>query len=218
MFSQAEENYIKTIWHLQQLQQKVSTNSLAERMQTKPASVTDMLKKLEAKKLLHYEKYYGCSLTTDGKRIALSIIRRHRLWEFFLSEKLGFAWDEVHAIAEQLEHIQSAELTVRLDAYLGHPRFDPHGDPIPDASGELQPREQFLLAEWPAGKPAIICAVQNHDASFLELLGQKSLDIDTHLIVQKRYAFDQSADLLLASGQVVQISAAISNNIYVKAD
>ena len=216
MFSPAEENHIKSIWHLQQMHKKVTTNLLAERMQTKPASITDMVKKLEAKKLVHYEKYYGCSLTPEGRKLALGIIRKHRLWEYFLSEKLGFAWDEVHAVAEQLEHIDSPLLTQRLDAYLGHPSFDPHGDPIPDEGGNLKQQAKQLLAEWPVGKPGTICAVENHDASFLEMLAQKSLDIGTVLQVKSRYAFDQSADLKLKDGSMVTVSSAIAKNIYLK--
>ena len=133
----SEENYIKTIFHLQKEASQVSTTELAGALQTKPASITDMMKKLKQKKLINYKPYYGFRLSAEGKRVALGIIRRHRLWEFFLAEKLDFKWDEVHDIAEQLEHVSSKKLTDKLDAFLGYPKFDPHGDPIPDQFGNM---------------------------------------------------------------------------------
>lgn len=133
----SEENYIKAIFHLQKESQQVSTLQLAGKLQTKPASVTDMMKKLKNKKLLNYKPYYGFRLSAQGNRVALGIIRRHRLWEYFLAEKLAFRWDEVHEIAEQLEHVSSKKLINNLDKYLGHPKFDPHGDPIPDQNGNM---------------------------------------------------------------------------------
>jgi DtxR family Mn-dependent transcriptional regulator len=136
-YSISEENYIKAIFHLQKQTAQVSTQELSGALQTKPASVTDMLKRLKTKKLLNYKPYYGFRLSAEGNRVALSIIRKHRLWEFFLAEKLDFSWDEVHEVAEQLEHVSSAKLIDKLDAYLGFPKFDPHGDPIPDQHGNF---------------------------------------------------------------------------------
>jgi DtxR family transcriptional regulator, Mn-dependent transcriptional regulator len=136
-YTVSEENYIKAIFHLQKETAQVSTMELAGALKTKPASITDMMKKLKLKKLLNYKPYYGFRLSAEGNRVALGIIRRHRLWEFFLAEKLKFKWDEVHEIAEQLEHVGSKKLTDKLDAYLGHPKFDPHGDPIPDKFGNM---------------------------------------------------------------------------------
>lgn len=136
-YSVSEENYIKAIFHLQKETPQVSTLQLAGKLQTKPASVTDMMKKLKNKKLLNYKPYYGFRLSAHGNRVALGIIRRHRLWEFFLAEKLAFRWDEVHEIAEQLEHVSSKKLINNLDKYLGFPKFDPHGDPIPDQNGNM---------------------------------------------------------------------------------
>ena len=159
-FSTSEENYIKTIFHLQNGQNTVTTNELAERLRTKPASVTDMMKKLKAKKLLHYQPYQGFRLTNEGKKVALDIIRRHRLWEFFLAEKLKFKWDEVHAVAEHLEHVSSKKLIDKLDEYLGYPKFDPHGDPIPDSLGKMENNEQITVAFLDlgalSGLPAIL--------------------------------------------------------------
>ena len=136
-YTTSEENYIKAIYHLQKQASQVSTKELAGALQTKPASVTDMMKKLKTKKLLNYKPYYGFRLSAEGNRVALGIIRRHRLWEFFLSEKLDFRWDEVHEVAEQLEHVSSIKLIEKLDSFLGYPKFDPHGDPIPDQHGNF---------------------------------------------------------------------------------
>ena len=136
-FSVSEENYIKNIYHLQQQSELVNTNSLANKLQTKPASVTDMLKKLQIKNLLDYKKYKGFRLSAKGNKAAINIVRRHRLWEYFLVAKLGFEWDKVHAIAEDLEHVSNQELIQKLDSFLNHPQTDPHGDPIPDGDGKM---------------------------------------------------------------------------------
>src|SRR6185369_11437299 len=151
-YSTSEENYIKTIYHLQTGQNSVSTNALAEKLSTKPASVTDMMKKLKTKKLLHYQPYQGFRLSNEGKKVALDIIRRHRLWEYFLAEKLKFNWDEVHVVAEDLEHVSSKKLIDKLDEYLGFPQFDPHGDPIPDSFGKMKTNQQISVLDMPMNK------------------------------------------------------------------
>ena len=160
-FTTSEENYLKAIFHLQEKEGTVTTTALAERLQTKPASVTDMMKKLSGKKLLHYKPYYGFSLSPEGKRIALSVIRRHRLWEFFLAEKLKFGWNEVHELAEELEHVSSKQLIDRLDQYLGFPQFDPHGDPIPDSKGKIKNMSRIALTQLPLHQQAEVCQVTN---------------------------------------------------------
>src|SRR5829696_2815514 len=152
-FSTSEENYIKAIFHLQNGQNIVTTNALAGRLKTKPASVTDMMKKLKAKKLLHYEPYQGFRLSHEGKKVALDIIRRHRLWEYFLAEKLKFKWDEVHAVAEDLEHVSNKKLIDKLDEFLGFPRVDPHGVPIPDANGKIEISRNIPLTELALNRP-----------------------------------------------------------------
>ncbi len=215
MFSVAEENYIKSIYHLQRSGYNVSTNELASHLQTKPASVTDMLKKLQAKNLLHYEKYYGFKLAPDGRKLALSIIRRHRLWEYFLVEKLGFGWEEVHDIAEQLEHVQSAELTDKLDVFLGHPRFDPHGDPIPDQKGKMESQKLICLLDAPLGKQLIVAAVQNQSVELLEMLKAKRLAIGTKLIIKKRFAFDESMEVKLSGNDVFSLSDKLGREVLV---
>ncbi|MEO6814216.1 MAG: metal-dependent transcriptional regulator [Ginsengibacter sp.] len=143
--SESEENYIKSIYNLQEKTEKVNTNTLAAYLDTSAASITDMLKKLKSKKLIEYKKYYGFKLNTSGIREALKIIRRHRLWEFFLVEKLGMEWEKVHSIAEELEHVSSIELITKLDQFLGKPKIDPHGDPIPDEKGIMPVLNQTAL-------------------------------------------------------------------------
>src|SRR5215211_7781138 len=168
LYSQSEENYLKTIYHLQVGNDAVTTNALAEKLHTKPASVTDMMKKLNAKKLLHYKPYYGFYLSTEGKKIALNVIRRHRLWEFFLAEKLKFSWDEIHEVAEELEHVSSKKLIDKLDEYLNFPQFDPHGDPIPDSKGKMKAASEVPLTTLAINQLAEVRRVANQSAEMLE--------------------------------------------------
>lgn len=205
---------MKAIFHLQEDGSNVSTNALAERLNTKAASVTDMMKKLSAKGLLNYTPYYGFSLSAEGKKTALFIVRRHRLWEFFLSQKLGFSWEEVHQFAEELEHVSSKKLIDRLDEFLGFPPYDPHGDPIPDSKGKVQLRDKLCLTLLPAGKPAEVCQVTNQSAEMLELLKHKNIGIGTVLEVKKYFPFDQSIELKIKT-KTVTISEPLAKNIFV---
>lgn len=213
----SEENYIKAIYHLQEEGGTVSTNELAEKLCTKAASVTDMMKKLSAKKLLHYKRYHGFALSAEGKKAALFIIRRHRLWEYFLSQKLGFDWEEVHQIAEELEHVSSKSLIDRLDKFLGFPAVDPHGDPIPDSRGRIAQRNNLSLDLLPKNKPGIVCQVTNQSADMLELLKHKNIGIGTKLEVKKHFPFDQSIELRIKR-QAVTISEQAAKNIFVTYD
>jgi DtxR family transcriptional regulator, Mn-dependent transcriptional regulator len=213
-FTTSEENYLKAIFHLQEKEGTVSTNALADKLQTKPASVTDMMKKLNAKKLLHYKPYYGFSLSNEGKRIALFIIRRHRLWEFFLSEKLKFDWNEVHLLAEELEHVSSKQLIDRLDNYLGFPQFDPHGDPIPDQKGKMKNLNKVSVLELPFNQTAEVRQVTNQSKEMLEILEHKNIGIGTRLEVKKHFHFDHSVELKVKS-MTVTISEQLAKNIYV---
>lgn len=215
-FSIAEENYIKAIWHLQQTDSNVTTNELAAELSTKPASVTDMLKRLKEKKLLNYEPYYGVKLNAEGKKLALNIIRKHRLWEYFLVEKLKFNWDEVHAIAEELEHVSSPELVKRLDDFLGNPRFDPHGDPIPDHSGKMESINQISLHELKEHTAAIVTGVGDQSSSLLELLNRKNINIGTKLEIKQRNSFDASVEIKLRNQPLVTISEQLAKKIFVK--
>ncbi len=217
MSSLTVENYLKTIYHL--LEQEpggVSTNALAAALNIRPATVTDMLYKLSQARLVRYEKYHGVTLTEKGKKSALEIIRRHRLWEVFLSQKLGFSWDQVHEMAEQLEHIHSDELIDRLDKFLGYPKIDPHGDPIPDRKGKMLPRELISLSELAAGKPGLIAGVTAHTPSFLQYLEKNGLSLGTEVEVTERYAFDRSANVKIHRKRIVHLSYEVTRNILIK--
>lgn len=216
-YSTSEENYIKAIYHLQK-EGSVTTNELAAELQTRPASVTDMMKKLRTKKLVHYEAYKGFRLTPDGRKLALIIIRRHRLWEFFLAEKLKFSWDEVHAVAEDLEHVSSKKLIDKLDEFLGFPRYDPHGDPIPDASGKIETSKQVCLADLPLNKTALVCYVSDQSTEMLELLSHKKIGLGTRLEIKKKFNFDQSLEIKVRQQTATTISGDLAKNIFVKYD
>jgi DtxR family transcriptional regulator, Mn-dependent transcriptional regulator len=213
-FTTSEENYLKAIFHLQEKEGTVTTNALAEKLQTRPASVTDMMKKLNAKKLLHYKPYYGFSLSAEGKKIALFIVRRHRLWEYFLSEKLKFDWNEVHMLAEELEHVSSRQLIDRLDKYLGHPQFDPHGDPIPDNKGKIKSMNKVSLLDLPLHQPVEVRQVTNQSKEMLEVLEHKNINIGTKLEVKKHFHFDHSIELKIKNSTVT-ISEQLAKNIFV---
>ena len=190
MNSQSEEDYLKALYHLEMEFDSVSTNSIADYLDMKPSSVTDMLKKLAEKKFINYQKYKGTSLTNKGKLIALSIIRKHRLWETFLVDKLGFGWDQVHIIAEQLEHIKSEELIENLDNFLGNPKYDPHGDPIPNKDGEIEKMNQKLLVELKASQKGIITGVKKGTASLLNYLDKEKVKLGDSIKVIEILEFD----------------------------
>jgi len=215
-FSTSEENYIKAIYHLQEQDGTVTTNELAGKLQAKPASITDMMKKLKLKKLVNYQPYQGFRLTAEGNKVALGIIRRHRLWEYFLAEKLKFNWDEVHEIAEDLEHVSSKKLIDKLDEFLGSPKFDPHGDPIPDANGKLEAGKKIALIDLPINKPAIVSQVTNQQPELLDLLKHQNINIGTKLEVKKKFAFDKSVEIKINKLPVITISEQLAKNIYVK--
>ncbi|NCT95260.1 MAG: metal-dependent transcriptional regulator [Chitinophagaceae bacterium] len=215
-YSAAEENYIKAIYRLQDHAAMVTTNALADALQTKPPSVTDMLKKLKAKKLLNYEPYKGVKLSAEGKKVALAVVRKHRLWESFLVSKLQFGWDEVHEVAEELEHITSKKLIDKLDAFLGFPRFDPHGDPIPDSQGRITIQPQVRLTELPLHQSAEISAVGSQSPALLELLKAKGLQLGTRLDVRKIFSFDRSLDIRIKQQASVNISFELASVLFVK--
>lgn len=216
MHSYTEENYLKAIYRLSNKTDKgVSTNSIAERMETKASSVTDMLKKLSDKKLINYKKYQGVTLTKKGKQVAVSIIRKHRLWEYFLVEHLNFNWDEVHPVAEELEHIKSDLLIERLDEFLNYPKYDPHGDPIPDKEGNFPIPSRIKLTEMAKGKKSVILGVMENAASFLQYLDKLGLNIGTEVKIVEKHDFDNSLDLLINNDQTVHISQEVARNIFV---
>ncbi len=214
--SHTEENYLKAIFKLFEQQEKaVPTNAIAAEMNTSAASVTDMLKKLADKNLTYYEKYRGVTLTDEGNRIATRLIRRHRLWEVFLVEKLDFSWDEIHVLAEELEHINSEKLTNRLDAFLGFPKFDPHGDPIPDEEGNFVLRRQVLLSELKA-QQSIIVGVNEHSSAFLQQLDRLKLVLGAKVEILEKFDYDGSLHIRINGTTEQTISGKVAQNIYVK--
>lgn len=217
MLSLTEENYLKGLFHLtygQNIKKQAGTNELAAHLGVKPASTNDMLKKLKEKKLVNYEKYGKIQLTVKGKNIALEIIRKHRLWETFLYDKLGFSWDEVHDVAEQLEHIQSEQLINRLDKFLGFPKLDPHGDPIPNEKGEMLFEERKTLSQIKIGKSCKMVAVKDNTASFLKYVAALGLGISDNIKVISRQDFDNSMEIEIA-GKKFNVSHKFSESIYV---
>lgn len=212
----AEENYLKTIYHLSEEGKKsVSTNDIATTIQTKPASVSDMLRKLGEKEVIQYRKYYGLQITELGKRLALQTIRKHRLWEVFLVDKLHFAWDEVHEVAEQLEHIHSPLLIERLDAYLNYPKFDPHGDPIPDEYGDVRSRPRVALNDMNIDQSGQIVAVKDSSAAFLRYLDKVGAYIGARIKVLDKVEFDGSVEILVDQKKTLFMSKDVANNILV---
>lgn len=214
--SSSEENYIKTIFQLQVNEEMVCTNEVAAVLQTSAASVTDMLKKLKVKKLLVYEKYKGFKLTNEGRKIALMVLRKHRLWETFLVKVLHFSWDEVHEVAEQLEHIQSQQLIDHLDDFLGNPAFDPHGDPIPDAAGKIPFQSQMNLNKFPMNTQGEVTAVGSQSPDILSLLEHKKIKIGVRIKVLQHFAFDNSIEIHVNKNDIVHISSQLAEQIYVK--
>ncbi len=212
----SEENYIKAIFHLGVDGIKaVSTNAVAEQMSTKPSSVTDMMKKLAEKGLVNYKKYRGVSLTERGRKMALSIVRKHRLWEVFLVEKLDFNWDEVHEIAEQLEHVSSEKLIDKLDALLGFPDYDPHGDPIPGKNGQIKKREKELLSQMEVNSSSICVGVKDSSVAFLRFLDKNKISLGNNIRVLEIEEFDNSLHVLIED-RPLHLSQMIASNLYVK--
>lgn len=216
MLTHAEENYLKAIYHLSQTEDEgISTNAIAQKVDTKASSVTDMIKKLSDKKLIKHQRYKGVFITDLGKFTAKMIIRKHRLWEVFLVEKLNFNWDEVHELAEELEHIQSEKLINALDAFLGFPKEDPHGDPIPNSQGEIQLREKQLLAEAKIGNIYMCVGVKDTSSAFLQYLDRQKISLGTQFKVIHQESFDQS--VVIESGKdLMTLSKVVSQNLYVK--
>ena len=211
-----EENYLKAIYHLGGAgNTAVNTNSIAELTSTKAASVTDMLKKLAEKKFIRYEKYKAIELTENGKKQALYILRKHRLTELFLSEVMSLGWEEVHDIAEQIEHIQSDRFFDRIDEMLGHPQFDPHGEPIPDANGKLPVYKSFPLSDGNVNKVYNLAGVANHDASFLQFLDSLGLTLGAAIEIKEIQEFDKSMGVKLNNKTKTIFSFTVCRNLLV---
>lgn len=216
MHSSAEENYLKAIYKLQEANgEMVATSALAQVLGIHMASVTDMLKKMSNKKLVAYQKSKGFKLTDKGKQTAIGIIRKHRLWEVFLVDKLGFRWDEVHEIAEQLEHIHSQDLIDKLDAYLDFPKADPHGDPIPDAKGNFAINKSVLLASLSPGSQGKFTGVTDHSSAFLNYLDKIGLSLGDAIKVKEVEAFDKNYTLMLKGKRSVVVSFKVANSLLI---
>jgi DtxR family Mn-dependent transcriptional regulator len=217
MPSHTEENYLKAICKLSEADPAagVSTNRIAAALATRAASVTDMLRRLADKGLLDYEKYRGVQLTAEGRRLALLTIRKHRLWEVFLVQQLGFNWDEVHEVAEELEHVASPLLMRRLDAFLGHPALDPHGDPIPAEDGAIRRPAHRVLADLHPGEKGTLAGVKNTSAPFLQYLDKVGLPLGARVEVLDKIVFDQSLELRVNRDRTALISAEVSRNLFV---
>lgn len=211
-----EEDYLKTIYYLtdETSTEGISTNDIARRIDISAASVSDMIKKLAQKGLISYVRYQGVNLTDVGMRKAMHIIRKHRLWETFLVEKLHFTWDEVHDIAEELEHIESPILIQRLDEFLGFPQFDPHGDPIPNEKGEIMEIKRIPLHSAPVGETFKVIAVEENSPQFLKYLNKIKISLGTHIKVLEKIDYDNSIEIELA-GKNFMISKEVSENLYV---
>lgn len=217
MLSQTEENYLKALFYLTEEAQKrggAGTNELASTLDVKPATVNDMLKKLKEKDLVVYEKYKKVTLTDQGKKQAINVIRKHRLWETFLYEKLEFTWDEVHEVAEQLEHIHSPKLIEQLEKFLGYPEFDPHGDAIPNAQGVLKRSVRYTLAQVAVGKTCKLVAVKDNSASFLQFVVKVGLGLSSKITVLSRQDFDGSAEIEVLGKKSI-VSQKFAENIFV---
>lgn len=216
MVTFSEENYLKAIYHLSNHgNESVSTNAIAKKIKTKASSVTDMIKKLAEKDLVNYKKYQGVELTESGRRMAVSVIRKHRLWEVFLVRKLNFSWDEVHEVAEQLEHIRSEKLINQLDAFLEFPTVDPHGDPIPDKDGNIKKTEKVLLAQITDSEQYVCIGVDDSSAEFLKYLDKHKIALGTQFKVIAKESFDESMVIEIENRQLT-VSKEVANNLYVK--
>jgi DtxR family Mn-dependent transcriptional regulator len=212
----SEENYLKVIYHLSLVSPKgVNTNAIAGMLETKASSVSDMLKKLSAKEMVSYQKYQGVLLTDKGIRIAKMIVRKHRLWEVFLVEKLHFSWDEVHEIAEELEHIKSEKLINKLDAFLEFPAFDPHGDPIPDVNGDVKKVNKLLLSDSELNKEYRCIGVKDSSSDFLKYLDKQKIALGSTFLVKDKEVFDDTL-LVEVNAKEISISHKIANNLYVQ--
>jgi DtxR family Mn-dependent transcriptional regulator len=215
MHTFTEENYLKAIYSLiERNGNTITTNAIAEKINTKAASVTDMLKKLSDKNLINYKKYQGVSLTGKGEKIALNIIRKHRLWEMFLVEKLNFKWDEVHDVAEQLEHINSDKLIAQIDRFLNYPKVDPHGDPIPNAKGKIQIQQSYPLSQFKKNDECIMTGVVDHSTAFLQYLDKSGITLGNKIKIKNSNDFDHSLQITV-NKRTLFISNDVAKNILV---
>lgn len=215
MISLTEENYLKTIYRLAQEKNEITVKDIAESLNIKMPTVNSMVKKLDEKKFIRYEKYKAIELTEKGKKQALYILRKHRLTELFLSQVMGLGWEEVHDIAEQIEHIQSERFFNRIDEMLGSPKFDPHGEPIPDIHGKLPAYKAFPLSDGQVKKIYRISGVANHDPAFLQFLDSIRLELGSTIEIREIRTFDKSMGVILNGKTSTIFSYTVCNNLLV---
>lgn len=216
MLTQSEENYLKSIYNLSiESNKSISTNAIAEKLNTKAASVTDMIQKLANKGFASYYKYKGVRLTQEGDKEALKVVRKHRLWEVFLVKELNFNWDEVHEIAEQLEHIKSPELINRLDEFLGSPKFDPHGDPIPDSNGIMSSMPTVTLNKLKPGDNCTLICAKDSSSDLLLFLDKVNISLGAKIEVIDYFEFDGSYSVKVDNQSTVTLSSKVAENIYI---
>jgi len=215
MHTLSEENYLKVIFNLSASGDKITPTAIAEALSNNPASVIDMIRKLSEKDLISYDKKNGAKLTVSGQKAGVNIVRKHRLWEVFLKDKLQYTWDEVHDIAEQLEHIQHPDLANRLDEFLGFPQYDPHGDPIPQANGKMAKPYKTTLADVDAGKTCQVFAVKDTSATFLQYLQKLGIDIGTSIRLVEKIAFDDSIVIAIENVGNTTVSRKFAEHVLV---
>lgn len=212
----SEENYLKAIFHLEKSgPPKVSVTQIAESLKVNPPSVIVMLRKLSEKFLIEYDKRQGARLSVEGRKVAVEVIRKHRLWEVFLHEKLGFGWEEIHDIAEQLEHVQHPELARRLDKYLGCPAFDPHGDPIPNEEGKMVDDPMLKLSDAALGQSYRVKSVADSSKSFLQFMEQMQIGLGTRIEILEKMEYDGSLLIYIQKRNKAVVSKGFSDNIWV---
>jgi DtxR family Mn-dependent transcriptional regulator len=214
MINRSTEDYVKGIYRLQKENHSVSTSVLAKHLKIGDGSVTDMVKKLSDKNLLRYEPYQGVRLTPQGKRLAMKMVRRHRLWEMFLVQFLEYGWDEVHDEAEMLEHVTSDGLESRLDRALGYPKVDPHGDPIPTAQGELADTHYRTLDECAVNQTGVIVRVNDESTEVLRFMTRWGLELNTRILLKQKLEFDGSV-VIEFGGRELPLSSKFAQNIYI---
>jgi len=217
MLSHTEENYLKTIFSLiENNKGTASTNEIAEKIKTKAPTVTDMLKRLSSKNMIVYKPYQGVQFTDEGLQTAVILVRKHRIWETFLVKKLGFGWSEVHDIAEELEHVKSIELIDKLDEFLGYPKHDPHGDPIPDSKGRMEYHQDVTIATLGLNQFGLIVGLKDTSPDFLNYLVKSGLTLGQSVGVKDINDYDNSIDILVGSSNNLTISNIVAQNIYIK--
>ena len=215
--SASEENYLKeiAIYAEWSTDASISTTQLASELKTSAAAVTDMFRKLTKKKLINYTKYQGASLTEEGLFVAKQTVRRQRIWQYFLAEKLKINLDDAKQISNELEHIKSEVLTTRLDSFLGNPTYSPFGEPIPDPEGSFGNIKKMLLYEMKEGETGIVAGISDRNPTLIQYLNKKGIYIGAKVIVIEKLAFDGSMDICIDNQPKTNISSAVAENMFV---